>query len=160
VVKKISFIVLMVLLLQGVNLAAQPVKATSLKAAPGFSLLDLNSKQVSLSDFKNKDVILFFWTTWCPYCVREIKTLSDKYQALTKDGVALLLIDVGEPKYKVDNFVKRNNLGFGVLLDEKTRVAESYRLMGIPTFVLIDKKGMIRSIENRFPQDYKAILSE
>jgi len=127
---------------------------SSLKAAPAFQLNDLNDKIVSLSDYKGeKAVILFFWTTWCPYCREELKVLNQEYSGLTKDSIEVLTIDVGEPKYKVDNYAKSYNLSFEVLLDLDSLVAREYDLMGVPTYFVINKSGEVVSAGNHFPKN-------
>ncbi len=130
--------------------------------APDFTLPDLNQKRVNLSAYKDKHpVVLLFWTTWCPYCQKALKDLSDMYPALKKDGWELLAIDVGEASSKVANFVKRNNIVSPVLLDEGGEVADSYGLLGVPTYFIVDKQGTIRFKQNYFPKDrYKQIISE
>lgn len=124
------------------------------KQAPAFQLNDLNDQAVFLSDYKDKQaVVLFFWTTWCPYCREELKRLNQEYAGLTKNSIKVLTINVGEPKYKVDNFVKSRNLTLSVLLDKESTVAEAYELMGVPTYFVIDKAGQIVLAGNYFPKD-------
>lgn len=130
--------------------------------AADFKLSDINNNTVTLSSYRDKQpVFLFFWTTWCPFCRKELKLLSDKYAQLVKDGFALLAINVGEPAYKVDNFIKKYSLAFEVLLDKDAKVAYTYDILGVPTYVLVDKKGYIVFEGNRFPQEnYKDLISE
>ncbi|MDD5196545.1 MAG: peroxiredoxin family protein [Candidatus Omnitrophota bacterium] len=134
--------------------AAQGYTAADLKKAPDFQLPDLNDKVVSLSDYKDKQaVVLFFWTTWCPYCRTELKRLNAEFAGLEKASVAVLAINIGEPKYKVENFVQSRNLGFTVLLDRDSLVAEIYDLLGVPAYFVINSAGQIVSMGSRFPGD-------
>lgn len=130
--------------------------------SPDFKLQDLNQETVTLSNYRDKQVVLlFFWTTWCPYCRTELKVINDRYEKLAKDGLQVLAINVGESTSKVLNFTKRYNLAFRILLDKDTTVASSYRILGVPTYILIDKRGYIRFEDNRFPQGkYKDLISE
>jgi len=129
--------------------------------APDFQLQDLNQNTITLSSYKDKQpVILFFWTTWCPFCQRELKVLNDKYSSLLRDNVQLLAIDVGEVARRVDNFVKNRGIVFSVFLDKDTTVAAAYSILGVPTYILIDKKGQISFRGNSFPQEYKKLISQ
>jgi peroxiredoxin len=139
---------------------AQEQGAKKLDLAPDFKLLDLNNNTITLSAYRDKQpVLLFFWTTWCPFCRKELKTLNDRYPQLVKEGWELLSIDVGEPAYKVDNAIKRYSLNFKVLLDKDTTVAGSYNILGVPTYVIINKKGHVVFKDHYFPQDtYKYLI--
>lgn len=118
-----------------------------------FKLLDMHGNTITLSSFNDKQpVVLFFWTTWCPYCRKELKMLNDIYPQWVKEGWELFAINVGEPAYRVDNFVKRYALNFKVLLDEDAAVASTYDILGVPTYFLIDKKGYIRFKDHYFPE--------
>lgn len=130
---------------------AKEPEAKTGELAADFKLQDLSQNTFSLSSYRDKQpVVLFFWTTWCPYCRKELKSLKDIYPQLSKDGWELMAIDVGEPAYKVENFVQSFGLTFKVLLDKDTRVADAYGLMGVPTYVFIDKQGRIVHRDNYF----------
>lgn len=129
------------------------------RLAPDFSLPDLKGKQVNLKNFTGRPVILFFWTTWCPYCRRELRVLSDMYDSLVDEGIVLLTVNGGESKEKVANFLKNNSFNFPVLLDADDAVSGLFEIWGVPTYVLIDKNGNIRFLHNYFPKEtYKDLI--
>jgi len=124
------------------------------QAALDFKLKDLDQNTVTLSSFKDKKPVIFlFWTTWCPYCRSELNVLKNEYSQLAKDGIELLAISVGEPRYKVDNFVKNRGFGFKFLLDEDALVSQSYDLLGVPTYFIVNKSGKIVFTGGHFPKN-------
>lgn len=137
-------------------------KARRLGFAPDFKLEDLNQRTFTLSSYKDRQpVLLFFWTTWCPYCRSELKLLNDLYPQLLKEGWELFAINVAESVYRVENFVRNYALGFKVLLDRYGSVMDSYGLFGVPTYVLVDEDGYIVFTDYYFPQTrYKELLSK
>ncbi len=141
-------------------LSVSCVSAKEPSQAQDFKLPDINGNEFRLGDYINKEpIILFFWTTWCPHCWGELKSLNEIYSQLKKEGIELITINVGESDYKVDNFIKNYSLGFKVLLDNDSAVAKSYGILGVPTFILIDRKGNIRARENYFPKNkYKELI--
>jgi thiol-disulfide isomerase/thioredoxin len=68
------------------------------KEAPAFSLQSLDRKQVSLSDFRGRPVLITFWATWCASCKEDIPSL-EKLSARKKNQLTILLITIdGERK--------------------------------------------------------------
>jgi len=130
--------------------------------APDFKLQDLNYNTINLQEFKDKEqpVLIFFWTTWCPFCQREIRVLRDSYGSLVKAGVEVLAIDVGESYNKVTSLVGRYQLPFRVLLDKDSHAAETYSIRGVPTYILVNKRGEIVFWDNEFPSGYKELLAQ
>ena len=63
---------------------------------PDVSLPDLKGDPVPLLSFRNRVVILNFWTTWCHYCERERAALEALYQIYKEDGLAVLAVNMGE----------------------------------------------------------------
>lgn len=127
----------------------------NLPMAPDFTLQDLSQKPYALASYKDKrqPVILFFWTTWCPYCREELKILKEKYAQLAVDGWELFAVNVGESANKVDAFVKNYSLPFKVLLDKSTSVVKSFGVRGVPTYVFIDRDGRVKATEHYFPSE-------
>ena len=128
--------------------------------AGDFKLFSLSHKEYTLSGYKDKQpVLLFFWSTWCPFCQAEIKKVSARAQELAGVGVEVLAIDIGEPKGRVMRFMISHKINLTVLLDEDSSVSNSYDVLGVPTFYLVDKQGKIIFEGNNFPENYKELIS-
>jgi peroxiredoxin len=122
-------------------------------------LNDLAGGQVNFSSYDlKKPAILFFWTTWCPYCREEIRKLNLQSPQIAKDGVALLGINVGEADYKVRRFFNDYALNFKMLLDRYMLLADKYDVIGVPTYILLDKAGKVVSRYQSLPKDYRGLF--
>lgn len=123
----------------------QAASETKTKFAPDFKLKDTSGKTVRLTTLKGKIVLLDFWATWCPPCRASLphtQELSKSPEA--KAGkLVVLAINVGESAKTVKDFMHKNGYTFRALLDEKGNLLDKYNSDGIPTFVIVDKKGKI-----------------
>ncbi len=140
--------------------AVEPLAIREGESAPGFSLLSVAGKEVSFSDYQNKPVVLFFWATWCPYCTAELPDLQKRYKDFMSSGIEVLAIDIGESQERVEKFLNKKNIELSVLLDRKNEVAHKYNVVGIPTYVLIDRQGKIRFHGNTLPHNYTQLLNQ
>lgn len=125
-----------------------------------FTISDLEGKQVSLSDFAGKPVILFFWAVWCPFCTEELPHLQKQYTNIKAKGIEVLAIDINDSSERLKKFLSRNNITLPVLMDEKNRVSTAYQVIGIPTYVLINANGKIQFHGNILPDKYLELLAE
>jgi peroxiredoxin len=161
VVKKIFSIVLPLILVQNFLFAASPLQAKTGELAINFNLLDLEDQEISLSEFRGMPVILFFWTTWCPFCREELKQLNLMHRELSENGMEVLAINVEERAEKVQRFIQRYPFSYKVLLDKDATVARDYGILGVPTYIFIDKESRIVSYSHYFPQEkYNDIISK
>ncbi len=121
-----------------------PVEA-SIKAYP-FELPNLDEETVRLSDYSGKVVMLNFWATWCPPCIREMPSMQRLYKKLEAKGFTVLAINQMENEDDVFAFTGQLELEptFPILFDKKSKISNKYRVRGLPTTYLIDKKGYIR----------------
>lgn len=128
--------------------------------APDFELRDIYQDTYTLSSYRDKQpVLLLFWATWCPVCQNELRALNQSYAGLSEDGLEMFAINVGELPDTVEDFTKSYFLAYRVLLDRDTSVARSYKIVGIPLYVLVDKKGYIVFQDSYFPQrEYKDLI--
>lgn len=117
---------------------------TSSTMAPDFKLKDLDGKEVKLSDYKGKVVIINFWAVWCKYCVEEMPDLNELDKELQKDNEAVILaVNVREPVDTVKNFLTTNNINLKVLMDSDGKISQTYGVQGYPTTVIINKYGSV-----------------
>ena len=117
--------------------------------ARDFTLKDLNEKNVKLSDYKGKIVVLNFWAVWCKYCKQEMPDFNELNNEFEKGNDAVILaVDVQEDISIVNKFLNENNLKLNVLLDTDGKVAQQYDISGFPTTFIIGKDG---SVEKVFP---------
>ena len=112
-------------------------------AAPDFSLKDLNGRDVSLSSFRDRPVLLVFGTTWCPYCREEIPRIKEIFRQGRATKLEVLNIYINEQEAKVSAFAAKYELPYPILLDKDGQVAERYQVRGVPTIVLLDGQGKI-----------------
>lgn len=112
---------------------------------PAFDLPDPAGARVSLATFLGKKpVLLVFWATWCPHC-NEVVPEINRIHAASGNGERLqvLALDYKESAEKVISFVRKKGVAYPVLLDRKGKVARKYRILGIPTYILVDRDGRI-----------------
>jgi len=113
------------------------------KPAPDFVLKDVEGKQVRLSDYKGKVVLLEFTTTWCPYCRKIMPYLEKIHDRYSKKDFALISVYIQESKKKVKSYADKHKIPYKVLLDENGKVAEAYSVVGVPELILVNRDGRI-----------------
>ena len=152
-----GLIIFLLVILLTPNLSAQ--NDLTGKKAGDFTLKSLDGKKIKMSEQKGKNnAILFFWTTWCPTCRVVFPKVLDDSKKLQERGIRLILINIGEDESKVRDYIQSKQIPVPVLLDPKWKVADSYGIYQIPTFVMIDSNGIIRSVFNSLPEDYAQLL--
>jgi peroxiredoxin len=112
---------------------------------PDFTLKDLDGNKVSLSDYRDKIVILNFWATWCVYCGEEILGLNGLDRELQKAGDAVVLaVNAEEPYDKVREYITDKEIDLTVLLDEDGDVSTGiFGVVGFPTTFIVNKDGSL-----------------
>lgn len=114
--------------------------------APSFTLNNIEGQPVSLSDFKGKWVILDFWGSWCPWCIKGFPELKEAYN---KYGNELVIIGI-DCKESVDdwkNGVAKYELPWVNVYNPKdSKLTEEYNVPGYPTKVIINPDGKINNI--------------
>ena len=104
---------------------------------------DINSNDVTLNDFNGKLLLINLWATWCEPCKEEMPSL-DKLQANPElDKIKIFAINIGkETLDKVNKFfIDLNIKNFEPYFDPPTTLAKMFSLRGVPTTILINKKG-------------------
>jgi len=97
---------------------------------------------VSLSQYKNKVVLVEFWISFCGYCIAAVPKLNFLEEKYKNKDFKLVAINADDTKDIIQKFEKNNQAKFQILYGGK-ETAESYGIDGFPTIVLIDKTGKV-----------------
>ena len=109
--------------------------------APELTLNNLAGEKVSISDYKQRIVLINSWATWCPPCKAEMPTLSKYFEAHYNQGFILFGIEAGDPEDEVTSFVDEYNLTFPILLDPNTKSLIAFHNDSLPSSYVIDHDG-------------------
>ena len=116
--------------------------------APDFELKSLAGGRVHLRDLRGHPVLVNFWASWCVPCTTEMPLILAAYDSLKDQGLLVVAVNLSDQERMKDvrAFVDSFNLQFSVLLDERGRTRERYRLVALPTTVFIDSAGLVRQV--------------
>ncbi len=139
--------------------AAEVSSASTNSAAPDFELQNTKGSNVSLSQVEGQGpVLLYFWATWCHYCKATRPDIIKMKKANPDLQVLAINVGSGDSLAKVQRYEEDNPAPFTVLYDSDSKVTRSYKVEGIPHFVLLDKTGAVKYSGNRLPSDPVSLL--
>ncbi len=115
---------------------------------PALVLHDLNGDRRSLDDFSGKVLLVNFWATWCPPCVKELPSMQALRRQFAGEPFEVIAVNVGEDPVDVSNFLNRidADLEYPILLDENMVAAKNWKVRALPTTYIIDPQGRARYI--------------
>ncbi|NOQ78931.1 MAG: redoxin domain-containing protein [Gammaproteobacteria bacterium] len=114
------------------------------KNIAAFELKGIDKQIYRLSDYQGKVVLVNFWASWCPPCMREVPSMLSLEKSLADRPFEIVAINVAEQKKKVIYQAKRVNMTFTILLDPDSKTFKQWQVKILPTSFILDKKGHIR----------------
>ena len=156
-----------------VLLVALPAALTSASIsksgpAPQFSLAARGGKTINLAQYKGQVVMINFWATWCGPCRQEMPLLESIYKKYNKMGFTLLGVNVEPDSKPAEDWLKATPVSFPILFDTKSEVSKMYEVSGMPSTVIVDRKGNVRVIhhgykpgdENEYQDNIRKLVRE
>ena len=116
--------------------------------APDFELKTPTGESIRLSNLRGQAVLINLWTTWCPPCRAEMKSIEKVYREYRDEGFTVLAVNMTyqDDPSAVMPFVQEQGLSFPILLDETGEIANSYQLRSLPSSFFIDRNGIISEV--------------
>jgi cytochrome c biogenesis protein CcmG, thiol:disulfide interchange protein DsbE len=109
------------------------------------TLADLTGATVSLPEaYTGKVVIVHFWASWCPPCLKEIDALEALFGQYRERGLVPVSVNVGEAQARVVEALASRKVTYPILLDADSAVARPYGVTGIPTTFILERNGTIQ----------------
>ena len=119
------------------------VLTKNLKVYKNVIFKDANQKDVDLTDYKGKLIILNFWATWCAPCKEEMPSLDNLQGKIGFSNLKIFPINIGQENLsKSEYFFKELNIkNLDIYFDSPITLAKKFSLRGVPTTIFFDKRG-------------------
>ncbi|HRK77618.1 MAG TPA: TlpA disulfide reductase family protein [Thiobacillus sp.] len=136
--------VMSLLLAGGAQAAGFEARASG--PAPELKARDLNGVPGTLADYRGKVVLLNFWASWCPPCLREMPSMERLRVKLAGRPLAIVALSSAETPEEVKAYLSRMKLGFPILLDPDGSNTQRWKVFALPTTFLLDAEGRVRYV--------------
>ena len=128
---------------------------------PAFRLPDIGGRETASSSWAGRVLVLNFWATWCPPCLRELPLLDELQQAHSDGKLQVVGIAI-DSKDDVERFLTDNPVGFPILIGDTDAIEMSRRLgnrmQGLPYTVIFDRLG--KRVHGQIGEMTRSSLSE
>lgn len=146
-------------------LLAPVVFADNIKGpAPDFTLKSRSGENIKLSELRGEVVMINFWASWCAPCRQEMPLLETLYKKYSDLGFTLLAVNVEEDSSKADSLLRDIPVTFPVLYDNTNKVTKLYKVVAMPSTIIIDRDGNMRYLHRGYlpgyEEEYKKQVSE
>ncbi len=120
----------------------------NLVRVPDIRLSSTLGESVSIRDYDDKVLVIYYWASWCPPCIfgmPEIQEIHEQFEQ--RDDLKLIAVNatdgVRETKEVATKFLNDNNYTFLSLFDENSRIGNFFGINFIPTVFVIDRQGVV-----------------
>jgi peroxiredoxin len=113
---------------------------------PRFALATLDGKAIANSDFEGKPMLLFVWDSNSGICLEELGYVKAVHEKFKDRGLNVFALSVNESKPALEQWIKRNPLGFNVAWEDREAegtMIKRLNISAIPFSVLVDSKGKV-----------------
>jgi len=114
--------------------------------APALEARNLKGAPQALADYRGKVVLLNFWASWCPPCLREMPSLERLRVNMAGRSLEIVALDSAETAEDVNAYLSRMKLGFTILLDPDGSATRRWKVFALPTSFLLDAEGRVRYV--------------
>jgi len=114
--------------------------------APALAAQDLKGAPQTLAGYRGKLVLLNFWASWCPPCLREMPSLERLRVNMAGRPLEIVALDSAETAEDVNAYLSRMKLGFPILLDPDGSNTRRWKVFALPTSFLLDAEGRVRYV--------------
>lgn len=122
-----------------------------------LKLLTIDGKEVKLSDYKGKVVLVNFWASWCPPCKEEMPIFEKVYQKYNDKNFVILAVNMDTSEGAMKEFLEKNRYSFPIV---RIKGEAGLNIPGLPTSYLVDKDGSVKKIRLGIYRELEEDLSK
>jgi cytochrome c biogenesis protein CcmG/thiol:disulfide interchange protein DsbE len=125
------------------RIIANPIRGRE-PFAPDFAFVTLEGANVTNATLHGKVVLLDFWGTWCPPCRASVPMLVELHKKFANRPFEIVGISSDHDEVTWKNFVAKNQMAWPEYIDLSGKVLAQFKVHSFPTFIVIDREGVIR----------------
>ena len=116
--------------------------------------LSASGDEVLLTNYAGKAVIVTFWATWCPYCLKELPILEAIQKKAGKDQMAVIAVNTEDADvFRRVSRALRKTMNMELVRDVSGEARKAYGVSGIPHMVIIGRDGRIQKVHHGYSED-------
>lgn len=130
--------------------------------APNFTFKDIDGKEVSLSDFRGKWVVIDFWGSWCRWCIKGFPELKEAYKKFA-GKLEILGVACNDPRDAWEAAVKKYDLPWVNVYNPEQgggQVLTDYGVEGFPTKAIVSPDGIVKNITTGDNPEFYNLLDQ
>jgi len=113
------------------------------RAAPNFTLPQLDGPPVTLAKLRGQVVVINFWASWCTECQVEQAALDQTWQQFQDSGVVVIGVNFQDTVDAARSYVRTDGVTYPVVEDAGSKTALAYGLRGVPETFVVNRSGRI-----------------
>jgi len=141
------------------KIIANPVRART-PFTPVFSFRTRENETISNTSLRGKVVLLDFWGTWCPPCRESVPMLKNLQKKYAAKPFQLVSISSDDDEDVWRTFVQAQHMNWSEYLDSSSELQEAFKIDSFPTYIVVDKDGVIRFRQSGLAQDTQNELED
>jgi peroxiredoxin len=123
---------------------ANDISLARAEPAPAFKITKPDGTTISLDSLAGKVVLIDFWATWCPACVKDVDYIQSIAEGADKDRFILLGVSDDKDEDKWKHYMAENRMIGQQIRDTDHSISDLFHVSAIPTYVILDANGTIQ----------------
>ena len=115
--------------------------------APDFTLQTFDGQTLTLSQFRGRVVVVNFWASWCIPCREEANALETTWRRYRDRGVVFIGVNWVDTNKEALAFLDKYGITYYNGVDLGMKIAQAYRIQGIPETFFVDKSGNLQGMQ-------------
>lgn len=142
-------LILLVFILLPLSVSAISVGDT----VPSFKARTIDgSKSVAVEDYRGKVILIDFWASWCPPCLKSLPKYNDLRREIGTDDFEIVAVNVDENTEDAKKFLAKHPVSYPIAKDPKGILPGVFGVKAMPTSYLVDKNGVVKYVHAAFKE--------